>query len=63
MATTLLASLTVLLPVVCVVIIAPAPLRGMDSKTMMAKILEKVNEFCGDHPRSDDITLMIIRTG
>jgi len=37
--------------------------RGMDSKTMMAKILDEVKEFCGDHPQSDDITLMIIRTG
>ncbi|HEX3002315.1 MAG TPA: SpoIIE family protein phosphatase [Methanoregula sp.] len=36
--------------------------RGMDSKTMMAKILDEVRAFSGDHPQSDDITLMIIRT-
>jgi LytS/YehU family sensor histidine kinase len=36
--------------------------QGMDSKTMMAKILDKVKAFCGDHPRSDDITLTSIRT-
>ncbi|PKG32691.1 hypothetical protein [Methanoregula sp.] len=35
--------------------------QGMDSKTMMAKILDEVRMFCGDHPPSDDITLMIIR--
>jgi len=28
----------------------------------MAKILGEVKAFCGDHPQSDDITLMIIRT-
>jgi serine phosphatase RsbU (regulator of sigma subunit) len=37
--------------------------RGMDSKTIMDKILDEVNEFCGDYPQSDDITLMIIRVG
>lgn len=37
-------------------------LQGMDSKTMMAKILDEVKAFCGDHPRSDDITLTSIRT-
>lgn len=36
--------------------------QGMDSKAMMAKILDEVRMFCGDHPPSDDITLMIIRT-
>jgi len=36
--------------------------QGMDSKTMMAKIHDKVKAFCGDHPRSDDITLTSIRT-
>jgi serine phosphatase RsbU (regulator of sigma subunit) len=35
----------------------------MDSKAMMAKTLDEVKAFCGDHPRSDDITLLIIRTG
>ncbi len=35
--------------------------QGMDSKAMMAKILDEVRTFCGAHPRSD-ITLMIIRT-
>jgi serine phosphatase RsbU (regulator of sigma subunit) len=29
----------------------------------LAKILEEVQEFCGDFSRSDDITLMIIRVG
>jgi len=36
--------------------------QGMDSKAMMAKILDEVKAFCGDYPQSDDITLMIIRT-
>lgn len=29
---------------------------------MMAKIFDEVKAFCGDHPRSDDIMLTIIRT-
>lgn len=36
--------------------------QGMDSKAMMAKILDEVKAFCGDHPRSDDITLTSTRT-
>lgn len=35
--------------------------QGMDSKTMMAKILDKTKTFCGHSPQSDDITLMSIR--
>lgn len=42
--------------------VRPARSQGMDSKTMMAKILDEVRTFSGDHPQSDDITLMIIRT-
>lgn len=36
--------------------------QGMDSKAMMAKIFDEVKVFSWDHPRSDDMTLTIIRT-
>lgn len=30
-------------------------------KEIMAKILKSIRAFCGNHPRSDDITPMVIR--
>ncbi|HXX56109.1 MAG TPA: SpoIIE family protein phosphatase [Methanoregula sp.] len=35
--------------------------RGLSSQEISGKILGAIKEFCGDHPQSDDITLMVIR--
>jgi len=35
--------------------------RNNDARELIATILEDVKKFCGDHPQSDDITLMVIR--
>ncbi len=35
--------------------------RALAAKEIIAEILESVRAFCGDHPQSDDITLMVIR--
>ncbi len=35
--------------------------RKMDSKEIIANILDEVHEFCGEYPQSDDITLMVVR--
>lgn len=40
---------------------AISKVRGMDSKTIITKILHEVKEFSGEQPQSDDITLMVIK--
>ena len=35
--------------------------RTADAREIIAGILGDVKEFSGDHPQSDDITLMVIR--
>lgn len=35
--------------------------RALSSAEISGKILDAVRDFCGDHPQSDDITLMVIR--
>ncbi len=35
--------------------------RSLSSTEISGNILAAVREFCGDHPQSDDITLMVIR--
>ena len=35
--------------------------RTLSSQEISGKILDAIKEFCGDHPQSDDITLMVIR--
>ena len=35
--------------------------RDNDARELITTILGDVREFCGDHPQSDDITLMVIK--
>lgn len=42
--------------------VRPVRWQGMDSKMMMAKILDTVTRFCGAQFRNDEITLKSTRT-
>lgn len=35
--------------------------RNLSAPEISSRILEEVRKFCGDHPQSDDITLMVIK--
>jgi phosphoserine phosphatase RsbU/P len=35
--------------------------RNLPAPEISSRILEEVRKFCGDHPQSDDITLMVIK--
>jgi sigma-B regulation protein RsbU (phosphoserine phosphatase) len=34
---------------------------GLSAQDLMQKILDQIKSFCGNHPQSDDITLMVIK--